>query len=133
MEWFTWICFNCIIKTLLWEIFWEFFSLLFRGEHKTLSSWSRLAGQTCRIPNILHVTLPAGKKGCFVLRFSHDGRSLACACNDRDQYPIYIYEVSPFVEYITLLYIYNSEARSLEWKNCVCCKLLTVNFIYFIA
>uniref|UniRef100_K1S444 Jouberin n=1 Tax=Magallana gigas TaxID=29159 RepID=K1S444_MAGGI len=67
-----------------------------KGEHKTLSSWSRLPGQTCRIPNVLQVTLPAGKKGCFVLRFSHDGRSLACACNDRDQYPIYIYEVPSF-------------------------------------
>nr|XP_022332539.1 jouberin-like isoform X2 [Crassostrea virginica] len=67
-----------------------------KGEHKTLSSWARLPGQTCRIPNTLHATLPAGRKGCFVLRFSHDGRSLACACNDRDQYPIYIYEVPSF-------------------------------------
>lgn len=92
----------------------ENFSARFRGEHKTLSSWSRLPGQTCRIPNVLQVTLPAGKKGCFVLRFSHDGRSLACACNDRDQYPIYIYEVSLFVECVTLSYIYNSEARFLE-------------------
>ncbi|XP_062592731.1 jouberin-like isoform X1 [Saccostrea cucullata] len=67
-----------------------------KGEHKSLSSWSRLAGQTCRIPNTLHATLPAGRKGCFMLRFSHDGRSLACACNDRDQYPIFIYEVPSF-------------------------------------
>ena len=100
---FSFLFWNCS-KMLCWSnvlcmvIYHSFIKRIFlfhsRGEHKTLSSWARLPGQTCRIPNTLHATLPAGRKGCFVLRFSHDGRSLACACNDRDQYPIYIYEVS---------------------------------------
>ncbi|KAK7492879.1 hypothetical protein BaRGS_00015826 [Batillaria attramentaria] len=64
-----------------------------RLETKPLTSWSRLFGQLCRIPNNLILTLPAGKKGCFVIRFSHDGRSLACACGDRDGYPILMYEI----------------------------------------
>lgn len=64
-----------------------------KHETRPLTSWSRLFGQLCRIPNHLILTLPAGKKGCFVFRFSHDGRNLACACGDRDGYPILIYEI----------------------------------------
>ncbi|XP_076440565.1 jouberin-like [Babylonia areolata] len=62
-------------------------------EARPLTSWSRLFGQLCRIPNSLILTLPARKKGCFVIKFSHDGRSLACACGSSDGYPILIYEV----------------------------------------
>ncbi|KAL8612119.1 hypothetical protein ACOMHN_013998 [Nucella lapillus] len=62
-------------------------------EARPLTSWSRLFGQLCRIPNNLILTLPARKKGCFIIRFSHDGRSLACACGSNDGYPILIYEV----------------------------------------
>ncbi|KAL3869318.1 hypothetical protein ACJMK2_042012, partial [Sinanodonta woodiana] len=61
--------------------------------YKIMSSWSRLAGQTCRIPNTLYMTLQAGKKGCFVVRWSHDGRCLACACHDKEGYPILLYEI----------------------------------------
>jgi hypothetical protein len=51
------------------------FLVLFRDtSRQTLSSWTRLVGQTCRIPNNLHNMLPGGRKGCFVLKFSHDGR-----------------------------------------------------------
>jgi hypothetical protein len=41
---------------------------------RPLTSWSRLFGQLCRIPNNQILTLPAGKKGCFIIKFSHDGR-----------------------------------------------------------
>ncbi|KAK6171988.1 hypothetical protein SNE40_018397 [Patella caerulea] len=60
---------------------------------RPMTSWSRLHGQTCRIPNSLMLTLPAGRKGCFVLKFSHDGRSLACGCKDKDSYPILVYAI----------------------------------------
>ena len=40
----------------------------------TLSSWTRLVGQTCRIPNHLEHMIPGGRRGCYVLKFSHDGR-----------------------------------------------------------
>ncbi|XP_033737051.1 jouberin-like isoform X2 [Pecten maximus] len=62
-------------------------------EKRTLSSWTRLVGQMCRIPNRMKLTLQAGRKGCYVVKFSHDGRSLACACHDRENYPILVYEI----------------------------------------
>ncbi|WAR23286.1 AHI1-like protein [Mya arenaria] len=58
-----------------------------------LTSWSRLAGQLCRIPNTLALSLPTGKRGCYVVRFSHDGRSLACACQGNEGFPILVYEI----------------------------------------
>ena len=39
------------------------------------NTWSRLFGQLCRIPNKLYLSLPSSKKGCFIVRFSHNGRS----------------------------------------------------------
>ncbi|XP_053394001.1 jouberin-like isoform X2 [Mercenaria mercenaria] len=62
-------------------------------QQRTLSSWSRLAGQLCRLPNTLSHALPSAKKGCYMIKFSHDGRSLACACQGKDGYPILVYEI----------------------------------------
>ncbi|KAL4236261.1 Jouberin [Mactra antiquata] len=62
-------------------------------QQRTLSSWSRLAGQLCRLPNTLSQALPTAKKGCYAIRFSHDGRKIACACHGKDGYPILVYEV----------------------------------------
>ncbi|KAK2843479.1 hypothetical protein Q7C36_011694 [Tachysurus vachellii] len=55
--------------------------------------WSRLPGQVCRIPNKLMLSFRGGQMGCFVLRFSHDGRVLAAACADRDAFPVIVYEI----------------------------------------
>jgi jouberin len=52
-----------------------------------------LPGQQCKIPNNPTLSLGAGRKGCFILRFSRNGKSLACGCHDKDSYPIYIYEI----------------------------------------
>lgn len=41
---------------------------------RTVTSWTRLLGQLCRVPNSLTLTLAAGRKGCFVVKFSNDGR-----------------------------------------------------------
>ncbi|XP_041358926.1 jouberin-like [Gigantopelta aegis] len=60
---------------------------------RPMASWTRLLGQMCRIPNSVMKSLPAGRMGCYVLKFSHDGRSLACACQDKEGYPIKIYEI----------------------------------------
>ena len=38
------------------------------------SLWEKLPGQVCKIPNRLSLALPAGKNGCLVIRFSHDGK-----------------------------------------------------------
>ncbi|KAK2193936.1 hypothetical protein NP493_4g02002 [Ridgeia piscesae] len=57
------------------------------------SQWTRLPGQLCRVPNCLSLNLPAGGGGCFVIRFSHDGKTLACGCHDKDGFPITLYEI----------------------------------------
>ncbi|XP_025109171.1 jouberin-like isoform X1 [Pomacea canaliculata] len=64
-----------------------------RLETRPITTWTRLFGQLCRIPNDLILTLPGLRKGCFVICFSHDGRTLACACGDRDGNPILLYEI----------------------------------------
>ncbi|XP_077991283.1 jouberin-like [Glandiceps talaboti] len=63
------------------------------GKSKGPSTWSRLPGQMCHVPNKPTTTLSAGRKGCFVLKFSHDGNSLACGGSDKDGYPIYIFDI----------------------------------------
>ncbi|CAH1775536.1 unnamed protein product, partial [Owenia fusiformis] len=60
---------------------------------KDLTNWTKLPGQACKVPNSLALSLPAGKRGCFVLKFSHDGKSLACGCHDKEGYPILVYEI----------------------------------------
>ncbi|CAG5116451.1 unnamed protein product, partial [Candidula unifasciata] len=74
-------------------------SMNWSGKEKTqvrgrpLSTWTRLHGQLCRIPNTLTLTLKTGKKGCYIVKFSNDGRSLACACHDGSDHPILVYEI----------------------------------------
>ncbi|XP_053237957.1 jouberin isoform X1 [Podarcis raffonei] len=58
-----------------------------------LHKWSRFPGQVCRIPNKHLFSLRAGDMGCFCIRFSEDGRTLAAGCAGRDAYPIILYEI----------------------------------------
>ncbi|XP_041455755.1 jouberin-like isoform X2 [Lytechinus variegatus] len=57
------------------------------------SLWSKLPGQTCRIPNKEILSLAGDKKGCHVIKFSHDGHLIACGCKDKDGYPVIVYEI----------------------------------------
>ncbi|ETE58168.1 Jouberin, partial [Ophiophagus hannah] len=56
--------------------------------------WSKLPGQlaldlqVCRLPNKYLFSLKAGDMGCFCIRFSEDGRTLAAGCAGRDGYPV---------------------------------------------
>ncbi|XP_046907714.1 jouberin [Hypomesus transpacificus] len=58
-----------------------------------LLKWSRVPGQACRIPNKPSLAFRGGQMGCFTVRFSHDGRTLAAACADRDAFPVVVYEI----------------------------------------
>ncbi|KAJ8687887.1 hypothetical protein QAD02_023682 [Eretmocerus hayati] len=60
---------------------------------KETSKWTRLAAQSCQIPNEQMLELEPGDLGCFCLAFSHDGKLLACGLADRYHYPIVVYEV----------------------------------------
>ncbi|XP_062517863.1 jouberin-like [Corticium candelabrum] len=62
-------------------------------KHTRPTIWTRIPGQACRIPNKKQHTLQSGKKGCFVLKFSHDGHSLAAGCGDDHTFPVIIYEI----------------------------------------
>ncbi|CAG0881695.1 unnamed protein product [Darwinula stevensoni] len=55
--------------------------------------WSRLPGQSCRIPNSQCLSLSAGKKGCTALAFSHNGLYMAAACHDEDSFPVKIFKI----------------------------------------
>ncbi|XP_063719977.1 jouberin-like isoform X2 [Symsagittifera roscoffensis] len=55
--------------------------------------WSRLPGQICKVPNKQLKSLKAGKTGCSIVRFSNEGRKLACACGDKNGYSIQIYDI----------------------------------------
>jgi len=59
-------------------------------------NWSRLPGQVNRIPNKQKASLLSGNRGCFILKFSHNGRYLACGCADLESFPIIIYEVPSY-------------------------------------
>ncbi|XP_030345631.1 jouberin isoform X2 [Strigops habroptila] len=65
----------------------------FPEEKKEPFKWTRLPGQACRIPNKLLFSLRGGELGCFCIRFSHDGKTLAAACAGRNGYPIILYEI----------------------------------------
>ncbi|XP_041044678.1 jouberin isoform X2 [Carcharodon carcharias] len=58
-----------------------------------LLKWTRLPGQVCRIPNQLLLSFRGGQIGCFFIEFSHDGRSLAASCADRNGHFIVVYEI----------------------------------------
>ncbi|XP_062428498.1 jouberin isoform X2 [Rhea pennata] len=62
-------------------------------EKKEQFKWTRLPGQVCRIPNKHLFSLRGGDMGCFCIRFSHDGKTLAAACAGRNGYPIILYEI----------------------------------------
>ncbi|MBN3324302.1 AHI1 protein, partial [Atractosteus spatula] len=68
-------------------------SQLLDEKRAEILKWSRMPGQVCRIPNKPLLCFRGGQMGCFAVRFSHNGRTLATACADRDGYPIVVYEI----------------------------------------
>ncbi|XP_046857215.1 jouberin-like [Xenia sp. Carnegie-2017] len=63
-------------------------------DSKTVKSiaWSKLPGQPNHLPNRLMLTMNVGNRGCFVVRFSRDGRKLACGCAGKDGFAVCVYE-----------------------------------------
>lgn len=55
--------------------------------------WTRLAAQSCQIPNETYLETEASENGCFYVAFSHDGKYLACALSEEYDYPILVYKV----------------------------------------
>ncbi|XP_066601561.1 jouberin-like [Prorops nasuta] len=59
----------------------------------TLPKWSRLAAQSCKIPNDLLFETDISENGCFCIAFSNNGKYLACAISDEYDYPIVVHEI----------------------------------------
>ncbi|XP_010705622.1 jouberin isoform X1 [Meleagris gallopavo] len=85
-------------------------------EKKDQLKWSRLPGQACRIPNKHLFSLRGGDMGCFCIRFSHDGRTLAAACAGKNGYPIALYEI-PSGQLLRELYGHLNIVYDLCWSK----------------
>ncbi|CAL7943598.1 unnamed protein product [Xylocopa violacea] len=57
-----------------------------------LPKWTRLAAQSCKIPNEIFFETDTSENGCFYVAFSNDGKYLACSFSEEHDYPIVIYE-----------------------------------------
>ncbi|KAK2584927.1 hypothetical protein KPH14_002522 [Odynerus spinipes] len=58
-----------------------------------LPRWTRLAAQSCKIPNEKYFETEITENGCFFLAFSNDGKYLACVLSEEYDYPIVVYEI----------------------------------------
>ncbi|KFR07371.1 Jouberin, partial [Opisthocomus hoazin] len=88
----------------------------FPEEKKEPFKWTRLPGQVCRIPNKHLFSLRGGDMGCFCIRFSHDGKTLAAACAGRNGYPVVLYEI-PSGQFLREFYGHLSIVYDLCWSK----------------
>ncbi|XP_075001991.1 jouberin isoform X7 [Calonectris borealis] len=88
----------------------------FPEEKKEPFKWTRLPGQVCRIPNKHLFSLRSGDMGCFCIRFSHDGKTLAAACAGRNGYPIVLYEI-PSGQFLREFYGHLNIVYDLCWSK----------------
>nr|XP_050860903.1 jouberin-like isoform X1 [Vespula vulgaris]XP_050860904.1 jouberin-like isoform X1 [Vespula vulgaris] len=58
-----------------------------------LPRWTRLAAQSCKIPNEKYFETEISENGCFFLAFNNDGKYLACVFSEEYDYPIIVYEI----------------------------------------
>ncbi|XP_015178660.1 PREDICTED: jouberin-like isoform X2 [Polistes dominula] len=58
-----------------------------------LPRWTRLAAQSCKIPNEKCFETEISENGCFFLAFNNDGKYLACVFSEEYDYPIVVYEI----------------------------------------
>ncbi|CAD1476593.1 unnamed protein product, partial [Heterotrigona itama] len=58
-----------------------------------LPKWTRLAAQSCKIPNEIFFETDIGENGCFYIAYSNNGKYLACCFSEEHDYPIIVYEV----------------------------------------
>lgn len=64
------------------------------SESINLPKWTRLAAQSCKIPNEIFFETDIGENGCFYVAYSNNGKYLACCFSEEHDYPIIVYEVN---------------------------------------
>ncbi|CAK8690838.1 unnamed protein product [Clavelina lepadiformis] len=78
--------------------------------------WSRLPGQTCKVPNVVSSRLWSGTDGAFTIRFSNGGTRLAVACKYSSSYPILLYGI-PHGEEMGALNGHQQLVYDIHWSN----------------
>ncbi|XP_078486609.1 jouberin-like isoform X2 [Ciona intestinalis] len=78
--------------------------------------WTRLPGQTCKIPNTVSLKLWAGTDGAFSIRFSKSGTRIAVACKHGPIYPILLYSI-PGGEEMGALVGHQQLVYDIQWSN----------------
>ncbi|XP_020723914.2 uncharacterized protein LOC100643919 isoform X2 [Bombus terrestris] len=81
-----------------------------------LPKWTRLAAQSCKIPNEIFFETDIGENGCFYIAFSNDGKYLACCFSEEHAYPIAVYEVEAKKIYVRFSG-HKTFVYSLNWSN----------------
>ncbi|XP_020295937.1 jouberin-like [Pseudomyrmex gracilis] len=89
-----------------------------------LVKWTRLAAQSCKIPNEKMFETEASENGCFYIAFSNDGKYLACVHSEEHAYPIVVYEVKSGKIYVRFLG-HKAFVYSLNWSSDDHCLLST--------
>ncbi|XP_046743128.1 uncharacterized protein LOC124409509 [Diprion similis] len=81
-----------------------------------LPKWTRLAAQSCKIPNNHLFQSETFENGCFYITFSPSGKYLACVGSEDGKYPIIIYAVPEGM--ICVRFIgHNNFVYGLNWSN----------------
>ncbi|XP_046614461.1 jouberin-like isoform X1 [Neodiprion virginianus] len=68
-------------------------SLMKASDLLQLPKWTRLAAQSCKIPNNHLFQSETFENGCFYVTFSNSGKYLACVGSEDGNYPIIVYTV----------------------------------------
>lgn len=55
--------------------------------------WTRIAGQTCKIPNQIFISSQVSAFGCNAIKFSHSGRILVYGCSLENGHYIMLHEI----------------------------------------
>ena len=75
-------------------------------ESQPLVVWSRLPGQSCKVPSLKALELESGPRGCSALAFSSDGRKLAVASSNQTTSVIRIYDFPSGIFLVSLAELY---------------------------
>ncbi|XP_076368102.1 jouberin-like isoform X3 [Tachypleus tridentatus] len=78
--------------------------------------WMRLAGQACKVPNTQILQLPSSQRGCFVVKFSNNGRRLAAGCLSLKACEIVLYEI-PSGNQVTKFSGHSGNIYDLDWSS----------------
>ncbi|XP_015123606.1 jouberin [Diachasma alloeum] len=81
-----------------------------------LPKWSRLAAQSCKIPNDFHFQTEIAENGSFYVLFSNNGMYLASVNSEEYDYPIIIHKVDEMKIFIRFTG-HKSFVYSLDWSQ----------------